>query len=49
LLDYATELNFREVPDPYYGGQYGFERVLDMVESAAEGFLATLKKSGDLK
>lgn len=48
LLDYATEVNFREVPDPYYGGQNGFERVLDMVESAAEGFLAFLKESEQL-
>ena len=46
LLDYATEVNFREVPDPYYGGQNGFERVLNMVESAADGFLEFLKKSG---
>ncbi|MFG1700168.1 low molecular weight protein-tyrosine-phosphatase [Nonomuraea sp. NPDC049309] len=26
-----------EVPDPYYGGREGFEEVLDLVESAAEG------------
>ena len=49
LLDYAMTVNFREVPDPYYGGQYGFERVLDMVESAAEGFLASLKKTGQIR
>jgi protein-tyrosine phosphatase len=49
LLDYAAELNFREVPDPYYGGQYGFEKVLDMVEAAANGFLETLKKSGQIR
>lgn len=42
FLDYAPELNQREVPDPYYGGQYGFERVLDMVEAASEGFLGHL-------
>jgi protein-tyrosine phosphatase len=27
------------VPDPYYGGAQGFERVLDMVEDAAQGLL----------
>jgi protein-tyrosine phosphatase len=48
LLDYATKLNFREVPDPYYGGQFGFEKVLDMVEDAAVGFLAALQKSGEI-
>lgn len=49
LLDYAEKINFREVPDPYYGGQNGFEKVLDMVEAAAEGFLETLKKSGQIR
>ncbi|KZY61005.1 phosphotyrosine protein phosphatase [Oleiphilus sp. HI0071] len=28
-----------EVPDPYYGGERGFEHVLDLVESACEGLL----------
>ena len=28
-----------EVPDPYYGGDDGFARVLDMVERASEGLL----------
>jgi protein-tyrosine phosphatase len=31
-----------EVPDPYYGGTKGFERVLDLVEDASRGLLATL-------
>lgn len=29
-----------EVPDPYYGGATGFERVLDLCEEGARGFLA---------
>ncbi|MCC2616075.1 low molecular weight phosphotyrosine protein phosphatase [Aestuariibacter halophilus] len=28
-----------EVPDPYYGGQRGFEYVLDLIEQASEGLL----------
>ncbi len=28
-----------EVPDPYYGGKHGFERVLDLCEAACDGFL----------
>ncbi len=40
LLDFAPHLLEREVPDPYYGGQQGFERVLDLVEEAAQGLLA---------
>jgi len=30
------------VPDPYYGGADGFERVLDLVDAAATGFIATV-------
>lgn len=43
FLEYAPELKQREVPDPYYGGKYGFDGVLDMVEAASKGFLNTLK------
>lgn len=32
-----------EVPDPYYGGGSGFERVLDLVEDAARGLLAHIR------
>ena len=32
----------REVPDPYYGGSAGFERVLDLVDEASRGLLGTL-------
>ncbi len=43
FLDYAPELGFTEIPDPYYGGPEGFEHVLDIVERAAQGLLAALK------
>jgi low molecular weight protein-tyrosine phosphatase len=43
FLDFADG-DTREVPDPYYGGTAGFERVLDLVESAARGLLAELQK-----
>ena len=49
LLDYAPELNERQVPDPYFGGRYGFERVLDMVEAASIGFLASLREAGRIQ
>lgn len=48
FLDYAPHLGTREVPDPYFGGQYGFERVLDLVEEASVGFLNALKSNGEL-
>lgn len=34
-----------EVPDPYYGGETGFERVLDLVEEAAEGLLQSIRST----
>lgn len=32
-----------EVPDPYYGGDQGFEHVLDMCEAACRGLLQELQ------
>jgi len=43
FLDFAPHLKVREVPDPYYGGVYGFEKVLDLIEEASSGFLESLK------
>jgi protein-tyrosine phosphatase len=34
-----------EVPDPYYGGSAGFERVLDLVEQASRALLETLQSN----
>ena len=48
FLDYAPHLNRQEVPDPYYGGRYGFETVLDLVEEAAKGFAHALKQKGEI-
>jgi protein-tyrosine phosphatase len=33
-----------EVPDPYYGGGEGFERVLDLLEDGCRGLLETRAK-----
>ena len=41
FLEFA-EIAATEVPDPYYGGAAGFERVLDLVENASRGLLGTL-------
>ncbi len=35
FLDFARDLPVREVSDPYYGGDDGFERVLDLLEAGA--------------
>ena len=39
FLEFGSRGDYREVPDPYYGGQDGFELVLDLVEDAARGLL----------
>ena len=33
-----------EVPDPYYGGEDGFDRVLDLIEGGADGLLDALRE-----
>ena len=33
-----------EVPDPYYGGEQGFEDVLDLLENASQALLAELQE-----
>ena len=45
MMDFAPQNSLREVPDPYYGGVSGFDKVLDMVEEAAVGLLAAIKKN----
>lgn len=44
FLEYARQPGVRDVPDPYYGGPLGFERVLDLAEEAAAGLLAELER-----
>jgi len=44
MMDFAPELQVREVPDPYYGGPSGFDQVLDMIEVAARGLLDDIKR-----
>lgn len=43
MMDYAPETGVTEVPDPYYGGAQGFERVLDLLETACDRLLADLR------
>jgi protein-tyrosine phosphatase len=44
FLAFAPHLGEEEVPDPYYGGDSGFERVLDLIEAASEGLLADIRQ-----
>ena len=40
FLEYASGLDTRDIPDPYYGNPQGFERVLDLCEAGARGLIA---------
>lgn len=44
FLDFA-DAGVCEAPDPYYGGDSGFEDVLDLLETAAEAFLDHIEES----
>lgn len=41
LRRYGSERD--EVPDPYYGGEEGFEQVLDLIEHACDRLLIEAK------
>ena len=42
ITEFAPDLREREVPDPYYVGEEGFEKVLDMLELCLEGLMDEL-------
>lgn len=42
LLEYSDSPSKLEVPDPYYGGENGFDLVLDLIEDACEKLLGKL-------
>jgi len=45
LMAYAPSSSAQEIGDPYYGGPQGFEVVLDQIEAATEGLIASLRKT----
>lgn len=44
FLSFAPHLKYKEVPDPYYGGQDGFEQVFDLVTAASQGLLSDIRQ-----
>ncbi|KAL8204772.1 hypothetical protein R6Q57_010395 [Mikania cordata] len=42
MCSYCKKHDETEVPDPYYGGPQGFEKVLDLLEDACESLLETI-------
>lgn len=44
FCDYCREHSETEVPDPYYGGDRGFEHVMDLIEDGCRGLLQSLSR-----
>ncbi len=42
ILTYSKNSHLEEVPDPYYGGQNGFDKVLDLLDDAIDGLIDSL-------
>ncbi len=42
ILSYSKNFQIEEVPDPYYGGQNGFDKVLDLLDDAIDGLIDSL-------
>ena len=45
FLDFSEQSAVQEVPDPYYGGEDGFELVFGLVEDASRGLLRHIQSS----
>ena len=44
LMRFANEFEDATIADPYYGGQEGFNKVLDCIEDACQGVLEVVRK-----
>ena len=42
LLEYSTNNSLLEVPDPYYGGEKGFDQGLHLLDDAIDGLINDL-------
>jgi protein-tyrosine phosphatase len=43
-ISFYLQHNHHEVPDPYYGGDAGFQLVVDLIEDGSKGLIEHLKK-----
>ncbi|MBD2326382.1 low molecular weight protein-tyrosine-phosphatase [Alkalinema sp. FACHB-956] len=48
MCEFCTQHDLKEVPDPYYGGEAGFNFVIDLLMDACSGLLDHLKASGKI-
>ena len=42
IQEFSSVFNEQEVPDPYFGGNEGFDYVLDILEDSVKGFLESI-------
>ncbi|QLE44853.1 low molecular weight phosphotyrosine protein phosphatase [Nostoc sp. C052] len=43
MCEFCSRHTLKEVPDPYYGGEEGFNQVIDLLIDACEGLLTKVK------
>ncbi len=48
MCDFCTRHSLKQVPDPYYGGEEGFNQVIDLLFDACEGLLDWVVKTEGL-
>lgn len=46
MCDFCRHHEMKEVPDPYYGGPAGFDRVIDLLLDACGGLLEDIAQEG---
>ena len=44
FAEFLTTTDASVIPDPYYGGEQGFENVLDLIEEASDGLIELIEK-----
>ncbi|MEX0882280.1 MAG: low molecular weight protein-tyrosine-phosphatase, partial [Cyclobacteriaceae bacterium] len=44
MREFQKNADFMEVPDPYYGGEEGFQKVFEILDEAITGFLQHVEK-----
>ncbi len=47
MVEFSSEPDVTEVPDPYYGGSKGFETVLDILEDSCSNLLEKIKEDAE--
>lgn len=49
ITHFSNNYHDQEIPDPYYGGEAGFEHVLDIIEDSCEGLIEHMKQDSHKK